>query len=321
MKLELLQQSQTSLALMMVLSLVTGVVATRIIKQIKWRLLVRKRVNEVFQDKTPVKETVLLKERADSPLLTGFGAPTLITRLAEEADLKAMSAADLTLLCAGGALIAALGTNLLDGPLWLSLVLFVLFLTVPFGILKLKAMALRKKFQEQLPDGIDLMVSVLRSGHSLPQSVRAIASDCPSPLKDEFAHIDQRMNLGLPLGEALAFSQDKYRLTELDLIRRAVTIQTEVGGSLAELLEKTNSTLRQRLKLKRQVRVLTTQSRLTGLIVALLPLILAFALETLSPGYLRPLFQKDTGKLLLMLAAFLQVLGMFLMKKLTEVKA
>ncbi|HNG76180.1 MAG TPA: hypothetical protein PLY72_17040, partial [Candidatus Obscuribacter sp.] len=118
MKLELLQQSQTSLALMMVLSLVTGVVATRIIKQIKWRLLVRKRVNEVFQDKTPVKEPVLLKERADSPLLTGFSAPTLITRLAEEADLKAMSASDLTLLGAGGALIAALGTNLLDGPLW-----------------------------------------------------------------------------------------------------------------------------------------------------------------------------------------------------------
>lgn len=321
MKLELLQQSQAPLALLMVLSVVTGVAATRIIKKIKWRLLVRKRVSQVFQESTPVKETVLLKERVETPLLTGFAVPFLITRLAEEADFKALSASDLTLLSLGGSLIAALGISLLDGPLWLSLVIFLAGSTVPFVALKLKAMALRRKFQEQLPDGIDLMVSVLRSGHSLPQSVRAIASDCPSPLKDEFAHIDQRMNLGLPLGDALAFSQDKYRLTELDLIRRAVTIQTEVGGSLAELLEKTNSTLRQRLKLKRQVRVLTTQSRLTGLIVALLPLILAFALETLSPGYLNPLFQSETGKLLLLLAAFLQVLGMFLMKKMTEVKA
>lgn len=321
MKLELLQQSQAPLALLMVLTVVTGVVVTRIIKQIKWRLLVRKRVNEVFQGSTPVKETVLLKERVETPLFTAFAVPTLITRLTEEADLKALSASDLTLLALGGSLIASLGISLLDGPLWLSLVIFLVGSTVPFIALKLKAMALRRKFQEQLPDGIDLMVSVLRSGHSLPQSVRAIASDCPSPLKDEFAHIDQRMNLGLPLGDALAFSQDKYRLTELDLIRRAVTIQTEVGGSLAELLEKTNSTLRQRLKLKRQVRVLTTQSRLTGLIVALLPLILAFALETLSPGYLSPLFQSETGKLLLLLAAFLQVLGMFLMKKMTEVKA
>lgn len=178
----------------------------------------------------------------------------------------------------------------------------------------------RVKFSEQLPDAIDLMVSVLRSGHSIPQAIKAVADELPYPCGTEFGELAHRMNLGQTLADALVYSSLRLRLYELDLIRRAVAIQAEVGGSLAELLERTNWTLRQRLKLVRQVRVLTAQSRLTAVIVALLPVVMAAGLHYLSPGYLRPLFETDAGRILLGAAVFLQMLGLLIMKRMSTMK-
>lgn len=176
------------------------------------------------------------------------------------------------------------------------------------------------RFSEQLPDAIDLAVSVLKSGHSIPQAVKAVAEEMPDPLGGEFKQVMHRMNLGQPLGQALGYSCERFKSYELDLIRRAVSIQAEVGGSLAELLEKTNQTLRQRLKLSRQVRTLTAQSRLTALIVGLLPIILALALQFMSPGYLKPLLNTDQGRMFLMIAVVLQVVGLVIMKRLSTAK-
>ena len=129
-----------------------------------------------------------------------------------------------------------------------------------------------------------------------------------------------RMNLGQPLAQALTYSAERYKSYELDLVRRAVAIQSEVGGSLAELLDKTNQTLRRRLKLVRQVRVLTAQARLTALIVGLLPFALAAALQYVSPGYLDPLFDTSIGEALLAAVLILQALGIGVMAKLSTVK-
>jgi tight adherence protein B len=140
------------------------------------------------------------------------------------------------------------------------------------------------------------------------------------PLGPEFMSVFQRMNLGQPLPEALSYSVEKFQSYELDLIKRAVAIQSEVGGSLAELLDKTNQSLRQRLKLVRQVRVLTTQSRLTAVIVGILPVVLALALETISPGYLSPLTESDIGRVLIGLAVLLEILGLLVMRRMASIK-
>ncbi|MBX9938851.1 MAG: type II secretion system F family protein [Candidatus Obscuribacterales bacterium] len=318
----------TYLALTLLLTVITGIVLTRLYSRLRWNRQVKERVREAlspalspsFRQPLGASEQKLLKERVEVRSAISIKAPTFISELMAMSGLT-MDASEFTGIVLIAACLSLLGANYFEAPLWLTLLLPLAIVAIPIIVLKIKAQAVRRKFQEQLPDAIDLMVSVLRSGHSLPQAVKSIASDCPAPLSVEFAHIDQRMNLGLTLSEALAFVQQRYKLTELDLIGRAVTIQAEVGGSLAELLDKTNVTLRGRLKLKRQIGVLTTQSRLTGFIVGLLPIFLATALEVLSPGYLNPLFTNETGKLLLILAIGLQFLGMFLMKKMTEVKA
>jgi tight adherence protein B len=191
---------------------------------------------------------------------------------------------------------------------------------LPFVYIFSRRAALRRKFTEQLPDAIDLMISVLRSGHSIPQAVKTVSQELPAPCGAEFAEVLQRMNLGQPLSEALVYTCDKFRSFELDLMRRAIAIQSEVGGSLAELLDKTNITLRQRLKLVRQVTVLTAQSRLTGIVVGLLPLFMAIGMQTINPGYLQPLVETGFGKTLLAVAIVLQVAGIFIMKKMSTVK-
>ncbi|HEY9788664.1 MAG TPA: type II secretion system F family protein [Candidatus Obscuribacterales bacterium] len=190
----------------------------------------------------------------------------------------------------------------------------------PFVFLLWQKVRLRRKFIEQLPNAIDLMVAVLRSGHSLPMAVRSVGQEIPAPVGKEFQEVLARINLGQPMAEALAHSTEKFCSYELDLIRRAVAIQAEVGGSLAELLEKTNVTLRQRLKLARHVQVLTAQSRLTAIIVGLMPFAVAFGLNFLNPGYLNPLVQSELGRVLLIVALILQALGVGIMTKLSTVK-
>lgn len=192
--------------------------------------------------------------------------------------------------------------------------------TVPFFIVKGKADGLRTKFCEQLPDAIDLMVAVLRSGHSVSQAVKAVADECPQPCGPEFESVLHKMNLGQPLSQSLIASALRFRSYELDLIRRAVAIQSEVGGSLAELLDKTNSTLRQRLKLAQQLKVVTAQSRLSAQIVGILPVILALGLNVISPGYLNLLLQDTLGRGLLLSAVFLEVIGIFIMRKMSTMK-
>jgi tight adherence protein B len=201
-----------------------------------------------------------------------------------------------------------------------SMAVGLVFATIPAFALMAKRAALRTKFINQLPDAIDLMISVLRSGHSIPQAVKTVGDELPSPCGAEFHEVMQRMNLGQPLSGALAYSCDKYNSVELDLLRRAVCIQSEVGGSLAELLDKTNSTLRQRLKLVRHVKVLTTQSKMTAVIVGLLPIFMAIGLQFLSPNYLTPLIETKFGNILIVVAIVLQIMGIALMRKLATVK-
>jgi tight adherence protein B len=196
----------------------------------------------------------------------------------------------------------------------------LLLACLPIFVIKSKADSRRAKFCEQLPDAIDLMVAVLRSGHSVSQSVKAVSLEVASPCGDEFAAILQRMNLGQPLSDSLVLSARRFQSYELDLLRRAVAIQAEVGGSLAELLDKTNSTLRQRLRLVRQLRTVTAQSRLSAHIVGFLPIVLAVGLNFISPGYLGLLTGDKLGQMLLVAVVILEIIGIFVMRRMSTMK-
>ncbi|MBK9143828.1 MAG: type II secretion system F family protein [Candidatus Melainabacteria bacterium] len=310
------------------ISLVAGIIVTRISSRQRQRNQVRSRLNlvqtqsldERADEARPVNLIRRRKEPGESVL--GTFLSRVMDNIEQQCDLSGWALSVDNLLQIAMVLFFApiIVSVAFSFELLFAVLSGILLSLLPFAALAVKVASVRRKFTTQLPEAIDLMVSVLRTGHSIPRAIQTVAEEVPAPCGSEFRTVLQRMNLGQPLAEALSRSCARYRSYELDLIRRAVSIQSEVGGSLAELLDKTNYTLRQRIRLSRQIKVLTSQSRLTAIIVGLLPIIMALVLNFANPGYLEPLFQKEVGRLMLLLAVGLQILGIFLMRKMSTIK-
>jgi len=147
------------------------------------------------------------------------------------------------------------------------------------------------RFEEQLPDTIGLWVNGLRSGYSVLQAMEAIAKESPEPTATEFRRVVQEVQLGISMEDALDHMLKRLDSEDLDLIVTAVNIQREVGGNLAEILDVIGHTIRERIKLKGEIRVLTSQGRYTGWFISLLPIVLALFLLVINPNYMGGLFE------------------------------
>ena len=146
-------------------------------------------------------------------------------------------------------------------------------------------------FESQLPDTLGLWVNGLRSGYSVLQAMEAIAHDASEPTKTEFQRVVQEVQIGIDMPDALEHLLERVDSDDLDLVITAVNIQREVGGNLAEILEVIGHTVRERIKLKGEIRVLTSQGRITGYLISFLPIILALFLNLISPGYMGQMFE------------------------------
>ncbi|NLE50611.1 MAG: secretion system protein [Chloroflexi bacterium] len=143
-----------------------------------------------------------------------------------------------------------------------------------------------RAFEAQLPDTIALWVNALRSGYSVMQAMEAISKEAPEPTATEFRRVVQEVQLGVPMEASLDHLLNRMPSEDMDLVNTAVNIQREVGGNLAEILEAIAHTIRERIKLKGEIRVLTSQGRITGWLISLLPIILTMFLMVVSPGYM-----------------------------------
>lgn len=148
-------------------------------------------------------------------------------------------------------------------------------------------------FESQLPDTLSLWVNALRSGYSVPQAMEAIARDAPEPTQTEFLRVVKEMQLGIDMKDALDHLLERVESEDLDLVVTAVNIQREVGGNLAEILEVISGTIRERIKLKGEIRVLTSQGRITGYLISFLPIGLALFLNAANPGYMGQMFSNQ----------------------------
>lgn len=146
-------------------------------------------------------------------------------------------------------------------------------------------------FEQQLPDTLGLWVNALRSGYSVMQAMEAISRDAAEPTSTEFRRVVQEISLGIDMGDAMDHLVERVESDDLDLVVTAVNIQREVGGNLAEILEVISHTIRERVKLKGEIRVLTAQGRITGYLISGLPILLALFLYAINPGYMGNLFE------------------------------
>lgn len=176
------------------------------------------------------------------------------------------------------------------------------------------------RFENQLPDTLGLWVNALRSGYSVLQSMEAIARDAPEPTATEFKRVVQEVQLGIDMEDALAHLLQRVESEDLDLVITAVNIQREVGGNLAEILDVISHTIRERIKLKGEIRVLTAQGRITGYVISGLPIALALFLYVINPGYMGNLFTNRTcGWPMLGIGLALIGIGMAIIQKIVDI--
>ncbi len=222
-------------------------------------------------------------------LLNGFGlGPRLATRLMQ-ADMR-VTAAEYALGMAGLALLGFAVGALRGSPL-LGLALAAAFGCLPIVYLNSRGGGRRRKLSEQLPDVLTLLVGGLRAGLGLTQVIDMVVRQIPEPAATEFARVTRAINLGQGVERALNDMAERAGSDDLDLVVTAMNVQYEMGGNLAETLDIIGETVRDRIRMKREIRTMTSQQRFTGYALALLPVVLGGILFLLNPDYMSELFQ------------------------------
>lgn len=176
------------------------------------------------------------------------------------------------------------------GDIILSLLAGFIGFFIPRIVVGFRISSRLKKFEQQLPDTLGLWVNAMRSGYSVAQAMEAISRDAPEPSKTEFRRVVQELQLGITMPDALGHMLERVESEDFDLVVTAVNIQREVGGGLAEILEILATTIRERIKIKGEIMVLTSQGRLTGKIISALPILLGLYLRGANPEYINQMF-------------------------------
>jgi tight adherence protein B len=226
-----------------------------------------------------------------------------------------------------GVLLASCGLCFMVGFLLIDLRFGSFLAAIPVGLLLsglpfLWVFHKRKrrldKFQQGLPEALDLMVSALRAGHSLIAALGSVARECADPIGCEFNACFEEQNYGLELKTALDNLLKRVPLQDLRIFATAVMIQKESGGNLAEVLDKTAHVIRERFRLKRQVGVHTAQGRMTGWVLTFLPVVLGVALYFLNPEMMSILWKNPTGIKLLWTAGGMIVVGGLIIRRIVN---
>lgn len=190
----------------------------------------------------------------------------------------------------------------------------------PWVILNIKIAQRINAFNDQLGDALVLIANSLRTGYSFMQALDLVAKEMPPPISVEFARTLRELNLGLVTEEAMNNLAKRVNSDSLDLVITAVLIQRQVGGNLAEILDNISSTIRERIKLKREIKTLTAQGRTSGLIIGVLPIGLGLIIYVLNPEYVGILFSTSIGKLLLLVAFISEMLGVFIIRSIVNIE-
>jgi tight adherence protein B len=204
------------------------------------------------------------------------------------------------------------------GTLIFSLLIGLLLGAAPFVYVLHKRTERFNKFEQGLPDTLDLMVSALRAGHSFNSALGLAANESPDPIGKELRICFDEQNYGLELKTAMNNLAVRVPLQDLKIVITAILIQKESGGNLAEVFDKAAYVIRERFRLKRQVRVHTAQGRLTGWILSFLPIVLGVALYLVNPESMRLLWTRSIGIKLLYLSGSMTVVGALIIRKIVR---
>jgi len=191
---------------------------------------------------------------------------------------------------------------------------------LPYLYLRYKRTKRLQEFEEQLPEALDMIVNALRSGFTFELAIKMVGQELPDPLAYEFAVVFEEQNLGMPLADALEGLRYRIPSDDLDLLIISLVLHRRTGGNLAEVLEKTAATIRDRFRLKREVRTKTAHGRFSGFVLVMMPIGMTAILLSLAPDYFLTLLHDKAGQFMLTAAVVMQIVGVLVIRKIIDIK-
>ena len=188
------------------------------------------------------------------------------------------------------------------------------------ALLGLRIRRRRKKFTNQLGDMLTMVANALRAGFSFMQAFELISREMDAPMGREVQLVVNEVNLGNTLESALDNMQRRVASPDFELVVTAVLIQRQVGGDLASILDTISETIAERVRMRREVMTLTAQGRLSGIVLAILPFAMAGILTFIKPDYLKPLLEDEVGRIIIGIAIVSELIGIFFIKKITDIR-
>jgi tight adherence protein B len=242
-----------------------------------------------------------------------------LQRLLARADLPLL-ASELLYCCLGLALVVLVLAALAGMPALLILFFAAGIGALPIGFVMFKAGARIKAFDNQLPDLLITIAASLKAGHSFRHAIQAVVDEGAEPAAKEFQRVLTETRLGRPMDEALADTAERIGSKNLSFVLTAVTIQRQIGGSLAGLFDMVADTVRQRQQFARKIRGLTAMGRMSAYVLAALPFLIAMVISVLNPTYMAPLWGTQTGHQLIAVGLVMLATGALILKKIVSFK-
>ena len=308
---------------------VTGVVmgvyfgAMWLFSTLEGRKLAR-RLREVGES-PDAPDAALVMDRPEGPLpqlddlVNRTAAGSRLSRLIEQSGIRTTPSAMLVMSLCSGMLAAVIAAWFVHYPL-APIVAAPIGMVLPFAWLVHRRSSRFKRFEEQFPEALDLLSRAIRAGHAFQTAMGMVGEELTEPVGPEFKKTFERQNFGLPLKDAMDELADRVAILDVRFFVTAVAIQRETGGNLAEILDNLAHVVRERFKIRRQVRVHTAHGRFTGYVLLALPAGLGVVLSFLSPEHMRLLFQERMGHIMLIAAMVMQTVGFIWIRQVIKIE-
>lgn len=242
-----------------------------------------------------------------------------LARLLERADVPFRPVEFAYVMAGGGGALAFLAL-LLGGGAFRLLLAAALGALAPYGLLRMKARRRVRAFEEQLPDLMMTLAGSLKAGHSFRSGLQTLVDEGADPARKEFARVLSEARLGRALEEALADAAERLGSADFRFVVSAVSVQRQVGGSLAEIFDMVADTVRQRQQFGRRVKALTAMGRMSAYTLIGMPIFLALALSALNPTYMSPLWGTGGGRMMVMVGGVMMVIGSLILRRIVAFK-
>lgn len=267
--------------------------------------ILRSRLHEIFAEKARRTGSTSRRSRLDL-MMVRAGLPLL--------------GSEFLAISAGGALLVFIIFALATRNPVTGLLALLLFLAADFVFVQRRITKRLNNFQRQLADCLSLVANSLRAGFSFLQTMEIISREMEPPMSTEFERVMRDTSLGKSLDEALHDMDERVGSADFSLVVTAVLIQQQVGGNLATILDTIRSTITERIRIRREVNTLTAQGKMSGIVLACIPVALALFFYITSPEYLTPLLTTDIGKVAIIGTVFLVIVGFIIIRKIVDIK-